>query len=64
MTVANPKHIFAARIPLNRVGVVVHDCHEDYPPTNVGTDGADSQSQDQSLVLDISKDLENGVMSG
>ena len=62
MAITDPRLIFAARVP--RVEVVMHECHEDYPPTNLGADGADGQSQDQSLVLDISNDLENGVKRG
>jgi hypothetical protein len=58
------KPIFAARIPLNLVEVVLHKPSEDYPPTRVGLGGVDSQSQDKSLVLDISNDLENGVKRG
>ena len=63
----DPKRIFAAPIPLNRVEVAVHKSSEDAPPVHMGEHcqyGADSQSQDQSLVLNIGNDLENGVKRG
>lgn len=64
MAITDSKRIFAARFPLNRVEVMMHESSEEYPPTNLSPDSADSQSQDKSLVLDISNDLENGVKRG
>ena len=63
----DPKRIFAAPIPPNRIEVAVHKSSENYPPVNMGQDGphcADSQSQDRSFVLNICNDLANGVKTG
>ena len=63
----DPKQVFAAPIPLNRVEVAVHKSSENYPPGNMcqfGLYNADSQSQDQSFVLNICNDIEDGVKTG
>ncbi|KAN0141810.1 hypothetical protein V8E53_000272 [Lactarius tabidus] len=67
MAISSPKPIFPAQIPPqvppNGLEVVLMSS-EDYPSTNVGLDGADSQSQDTSLVSDIRNGLEKGIKSG
>jgi hypothetical protein len=68
MAISGPELIFPAQIPPqvppNGVEVVLHVSSEDYLPTDVGPDGADSQPQDTSFVLDISNDLESCVKRG
>jgi hypothetical protein len=67
MANTDPKLIFAAPIPLDRVEVTVHKSLEDHPPVNMcqlacyGPFGADGHSQDNSLVLSICNDLDRGV---
>jgi len=62
----DPKRIFTAPVPLDRMEVAVHTFSEDYPPANIGQHGSysDSQSHDGPLVLSIGSDLENGVKRG
>jgi len=67
MANTDPKLIFAAPIPLDRVEVTSHKSSEDYLPVNMGQlasygpFGADGHSQDKSLVLSISNDPNYGV---
>ena len=63
----DPKRVFATPIPLNQVEVTVHKSSEHYPPASMsqyGPHSAESQSQDQSFVLNIGNDLENLVENG
>jgi hypothetical protein len=67
---ADPKLIFSAPVPLNRVDVAVHTYSEDHPLAKMGkyaSDslcGSDNQSQDKPLVPGIGSDVENGVQRG
>jgi len=66
----DPKVVFSAPVPLDRVEVAIHTSSEEYPSTDMsqcasyGQFSTDSQSQDTSLVLSIGSDLENGVKRG
>jgi len=63
----DPKRIFAVQIPPTQVAEAVHTSSKDRAPANMGQGGpysTDNQSQDNSLVLSIGSDLENGIKRG
>ena len=63
----DPKRVFPAPIPVNRVEVAVYKSSENYPPASMGQCvpySADSQSQAQSFVLNTVNDLDSGIRTG
>jgi hypothetical protein len=72
MASTDPRRIFAASVPLNRVEVSVHTSSnsKDYTPENMGqyapygSSGANNQSQDNPLVPIIDRYIENDVKRG